>query len=310
MARLPYRIVDVFTDRPFSGNPLAVVLGADDLETAQLQALAREFNLSETAFPMAADQPGADYRVRIFMPGRELPFAGHPSVGTAWVLANEGTIAATPPSTTVRMSCGAGVLPLVLRCNKKGEVDEIELTAGQPVTGPPLPRAAAVAALSGLGLTEGDLGRDWAMRVCSTGLPQAFIAVADEAALGRIAVRANEMNAASAADGWQTISVLSMDTDSGAGDAAVIARARVFAEGLGWGEDPATGSAGSALGAWLAAEGLAADDGETRYQIIQGVEMGRPSYLSGTVIAVGGTAVECRIAGQVTPVASGSIASP
>jgi trans-2,3-dihydro-3-hydroxyanthranilate isomerase len=103
---------------------------------------------------------------------------------------------------------------------------------------------------------------------------------------------------------------LSLDTDSGAGDAAITARVRVFAEGLGWGEDPATRSAGSALGAWLVAEGLAAPEGETGYQIIQGVEMGRTSYLSGTVVAVGGTAVEGRIAGQVAPVASGSIASP
>jgi trans-2,3-dihydro-3-hydroxyanthranilate isomerase len=307
MARLPYRIVDVFTDRPFSGNPLAVVLGADDLETAQLQALAREFNLSETAFPLAADQPGADYRVRIFMPGKELPFAGHPSVGTAWVLANEGTIAATPPSTTVHMSCGAGVLPLVLRCNKKGEVDEIELTAGQPAAGPPLPRALAVAALSGLGLTEDDLAGDWGMRVCSTGLPQAFIAVKDESALGRIAVRPAELNAASAEDGWQTISVLYLDIQA---DEDLTARARVFAEGLGWGEDPATGSAGSALGAWLVAERLVAAEGESGYQIIQGVEMGRPSWLRGTVLARQGQAVECRIAGQVAPVASGSIAIP
>jgi trans-2,3-dihydro-3-hydroxyanthranilate isomerase len=307
MARLPYRIVDVFTDRPFSGNPLAVVLGADDLETEQLQALAREFNLSETAFPMAADQPEADYRLRIFMPGKELPFAGHPSVGTAWVLAHEGTIVVTPPSTTVHMSCGAGVLPLVLRGNHKGEVDEIELTAGQPAAGPAVPRALAVAALSGLGLGPDDLAGQWSMRICSTGLPQAFIAVKDDAVLGRISVRPAELNAVSAEDGWQTISVLSVDTQS---DRDPTARARVFAEGLGWGEDPATGSAGSALGAWLVAEGLVAGEGESGYQIVQGVEMGRPSWLRGTVLAHEGRAVECRIAGQVAAVASGSIAIP
>ena len=101
MTRLRYRIVDEFTDRPFRGNPLAVVLDADELDSGQLQALAREFNLSETAFPLTADRAGADYRLRIFMPGKELPFAGHPSVGAAWVMAAEGRIAITAPSTTV-----------------------------------------------------------------------------------------------------------------------------------------------------------------------------------------------------------------
>jgi trans-2,3-dihydro-3-hydroxyanthranilate isomerase len=100
---------------------------------------------------------------------------------------------------------------------------------------------------------------------------------------------------------------LSVDTQS---DRDPTARARVFAEGLGWGEDPATGSAGSALGAWLVAEGLVAGEGESGYQIVQGVEMGRPSWLRGTVLAREGRAVECRIAGQVAAVASGSIAIP
>jgi trans-2,3-dihydro-3-hydroxyanthranilate isomerase len=308
MAPLSYRIVDVFTDQPFSGNPLAVVLGADDLATEQLQALAREFNLSETAFPMAADQPGADYRVRIFMPEKELPFAGHPSVGTAWVLANEGTIAVTPPSTTVHMSCGAGVLPLVLHSSSSSwsssscssvAVDRIELTAGTPDVGPPIPAAAAVA---GLGLTDADLLPGRAMRVCSTGLPQAFLCVDDAAVLRRVTVNPALLESAAVAGEWETISVFALD--------GVAARARVFARGLGWGEDPATGSAGSALGAWLVAEGLVGPDGISTYDIEQGVEMGRPSLLSGTVVAVGGRAIECRIAGQVAPVASGSITVP
>jgi trans-2,3-dihydro-3-hydroxyanthranilate isomerase len=297
MTLLSYRIVDVFTDRAFSGNPLAVVFGADELGTDRLQALAREFNLSETAFPMAADQPGADYRLRIFMPGKELPFAGHPSVGAAWVLADEGKLAVEPPSTTVRMSCGAGVMPIVLRGSEPGRVDEVELTAGPPAAGPPISPAPA---LAGLGLTAADVAPGRAMRVCSTGLPQAFLCV-NESALGNVAVNGALLHSAAAAGGWETISVFSWGPD---------ARTRVFAAGLGWGEDPATGSAGSALGAWLAAEGLVPDDGPSSYQVVQGVEMGRPSRLAGTVVVAGGRAIECRIAGQVAAVASGSIAIP
>ena len=103
MPTLPYHVVDVFTDRPYAGNPLAVVLGADDLSTESLQAIAREFNLSETAFPMDSDRE-ADYRVRIFTAATELPFAGHPSIGTAWLLARLGRI----PAGAVRQDCAAG----------------------------------------------------------------------------------------------------------------------------------------------------------------------------------------------------------
>ena len=106
MPTLPYHVLDVFTDRPFAGNPLAVVLDADDLSAGQMQAVAREFNLSETTFPLPSDQ--ADYRVRIFTPGQDLPFAGHPSVGTAWLLARLGRIRTGP----VRQECGAGILPV------------------------------------------------------------------------------------------------------------------------------------------------------------------------------------------------------
>src|SRR5687767_14016150 len=111
MAELDYHVVDVFTADAFAGNPLAVVLDADALSGEQLAALAMEFNLSETAFPMFSSVPsGADYRLRIFTPGSELPFAGHPSVGTAWLLASLQLVAYG----RVVMSCGARLLPLTV----------------------------------------------------------------------------------------------------------------------------------------------------------------------------------------------------
>src|SRR5690606_9492736 len=109
MTSLAYEIVDVFTDRPYAGNPLAVVLDADELDTAQMHTLASEFNLSETAFVLRAEAE-ADYRVRIFTTNRELPFAGHPSVGTAVTLARLGRISGRQ----VTQQCGAGLLPIDL----------------------------------------------------------------------------------------------------------------------------------------------------------------------------------------------------
>jgi trans-2,3-dihydro-3-hydroxyanthranilate isomerase len=299
MAKLRYRIVDVFADAPFRGNPLAVVFDADGLATSQLAALAREFNLSETAFPLAPDRAGADYRLRIFMPGNELPFAGHPSVGAAWVMAAEGMVAVKPPSTTVTQSCGAGLLPLRITLASDGTIDTVELTAGAPSAGPPLDVGPV---LPGLGLSEDDLAPGRAFRVCSTGLDQAFLCVTDEA-VGRLAIDPAAVGRAATAGGWQALGVFSWD-------AAATAHARVVADGLGWGEDPATGSAATGLGAWLAAEGLVASEGESHYVIHQGGEIGRDSVLYGTVITAGGRAVECRVAGRVAPVATGEIEVP
>ncbi|MFL6098039.1 MAG: PhzF family phenazine biosynthesis protein, partial [Blastococcus sp.] len=122
---LEYEVVDVFAPRAFAGNPLAVVFDADELTTEQCQALANEFHLSETSFLSAPTEPGADYRVRIFTPSAELPFAGHPSVGAAHTLVRTGRL----PAGTVRQECGVGVLDLVV------DDDGATLTGGSPSLG-------------------------------------------------------------------------------------------------------------------------------------------------------------------------------
>ncbi|MGZ6791938.1 MAG: PhzF family phenazine biosynthesis protein, partial [Mycobacteriales bacterium] len=141
---LAYEVVDVFTGTAFAGNPLAVVLDADELTTGQLQALAREFNLSETAFPLRAPE-GATYGLRIFTPEAELPFAGHPSVGAAWVLHRLGRIAAGANT----QACGAGLLPVDV------DADGATLTGGTPRAGEPLDPAPLLAAV---GLDASHLG--------------------------------------------------------------------------------------------------------------------------------------------------------
>ena len=283
---LDYEVVDVFAPRPFAGNPLAVVFDADDLSTEQCQALAFEFHLSETSFVTAPTEPGADYRVRIFTPFAELPFAGHPSVGAAHTLVRTGRL----PAGTVRQECGAGVLDLVV------DGEGATLTGGRPtLEDGPAPAELAAA----LGLSAAD-ATGVPADVAGCGLPFAYLSVApdmvdravpDQAALDALGV-------------GEGVSVLSWDA------ATSTAYARVFAGDLRWGEDPATGSAALGTGVWLVESGLLAGDGTSSYTVRQGEKLGRPSLLECTVTASGGKAVGATVRGAVVPVASGRIRRP
>jgi len=283
---LDYEVVDVFAPRAYAGNPLAVVFDADELTTEQCQALAFEFHLSETSFLCAPTEPDADYRVRIFTPFAELPFAGHPSVGAAHTLVRAGRL----PAGTVRQECGAGVLPIVV------EDGGATLTGGRPtLEDGPDPAVLAEA----MGLSAADvvgLPAD----VAGCGLPFAYLAVhpevVDEAAPDRAAL--GELGVG---DG---VSVLSWDA------ATATAYARVFAHDLSWGEDPATGSAALGTGVWLVANGLLPGDGTASYGVRQGEKLGRPSVLRCTVTARGGRAESATVQGAVVPVASGRIRVP
>jgi len=291
---LDYWVVDVFADSAFAGNPLAVVLDADELSTGQMQAMALEFNLSETTFPIGTTVADADYRLRIFTPAAELPFAGHPSVGTAWLMHQLGRVGAG----RIVQECGAGLMPLDIGA------DRVSLTGGKPSVSEPVDPAPLLAAV---GLDSIDLagpidvvGAE--VRWAGAGLDWSFVHVTHDAVtrarpnLDRLAeVSASGPNRAG-------VAVLAWDDGR--------AHVRVFAGGLGVAEDPATGSAALAMGAWLVAAGLVAPDGESSYEIAQGIEMGRPSRLSGVVVAEGGRAVECRVSGSVAPVAHGQIAVP
>ncbi len=292
MTRLAYRIVDVFTDRAFAGNPLAVVLDADDLPGSAMQALASEFNLSETVFPLAPEAVGADYRVRIFTPAVELPFAGHPSVGAAWVLASLGRLG---PGRVVQ-ECGAGLLPLTV---EEGP-GRVELAGGTPVVG------AAVEAgplLRAVGLEPADLLPGVGPRVAGCGIDFAYLPVRPDA-VQRARPDTAALLALDPAGALAGVSVVAYDERRAA------AHCRVFPAGVGVGEDPATGSAALGLGAFLGATGLVPADGETDYLVVQGLEMGRPSSMECAVVTAGGEAVQCRVAGSVVPVAEGEIVRP
>ena len=279
---LEYEVVDVFTSTPFTGNPLAVVFGADDLPDTALQAVAREFNLSETAFPMAAST-GADYRLRIFTPAVELPFAGHPSIGAAWVLAQRGELAAGE----VVQSCGAGEL----RLQVEPDAGPVTLTGGTPTVGPP---TGPDPLLRAVGLSSRDLiGVE--PRSCGTGLEFSYLLVRPAAV-----ARCVPDTAALRALGGAGVSVFAWDGET--------AHARVFAGGVGVTEDPATGSAALGLGAYLVATGLLAEGGA--YAVRQGAELGRASQLDCQVTAVDGAPVAVTVTGSVVPVAVGRMRRP
>jgi trans-2,3-dihydro-3-hydroxyanthranilate isomerase len=282
---LRYDIVDVFTDRPYAGNPLAVVHDATDLSTTQMQAVAAEFGLSETVFPLPPTAADAHYRLRIFTPARELPFAGHPSVGAAWVLARAGLI----PTGDVVQECGAGLLPV--QVDKWGA----RVTGGVPVIGTCLDGTALAAAV---GLGDDDLDPDVPAGVAEAGVPFVFLPVRPDA-VARAQPNAAALRAASA--GHTGVAVVCFDR----GDRRT--HMRVFAPGVGVAEDPATGSAAVALAVFLVARELLPGDGETTFTVAQGAEVGRPSELGVMVEASDGAAVETAVWGGVAVVARGEL---
>jgi trans-2,3-dihydro-3-hydroxyanthranilate isomerase len=283
---LDYEVVDVFAPRAFAGNPLAVVFGADDLSTEQCQALAFEFHLSETSFICTPTEPDAHYRVRIFTPFAELPFAGHPSVGAAHTLVRTGRLTGG----TVRQECGVGVLDLVV------DEDGAALTGGEPTLARERPAGALAAAI---GLTPDDVAGVPA-HMAGCGLPFSYLAVRP-GAVDRAVPDHSGLDALGVGEG---ISVLSWDSETST------AYARVFAGDLRWGEDPATGSAALGTGVWLVATGLLPGEGTSSYTIRQGEKLGRPSVLSCTVTASEGRAVRATVRGTVVPIGSGRIRVP
>lgn len=283
---LPYEIVDVFTDRPFTGNPLAVVFDGESLATEQMQALAREFNLAETLFVLPPTVAGATYRARIFTTQRELPFAGHPSVGAAVTICRRR---GEDPGPVVQ-ECGAGLLPITVYGDGRATLNGGTPTIGEPVDPTNL--------LAVVGLAAEDFAGP-APRVAGTGLEFAFLPVVPDAV-----ARSAPDAAAAKATGYDQVSVFSWDPGTRA------AHARVFVPGAGMPEDPATGSAALGLGVWLVASGLLPPDGESRYTVRQGTELHRPSTLDCTVSARDGMAVSATVTGHVVPIATGQISVP
>ena len=259
-----FRLVDVFCERPLAGNQLCVVPDATGLDGSTMQALAREIGFSETTFVTQVGEDG--YGMRIFTPGQELPFAGHPTLGTAFVLVSEGR-ARSPLTQTV----AAGDFPV--------EVDaaagRARMTQLPPEFGPVLEDASLAA--SAVGLAPEDLRSDVPMQVVSTGLPHLMVPVRDLETLRRA-----ERSAEGVAEVCRRVGGESMYLFAETKDGVT---ARMFDWETGVGEDPATGSAAGPLGAFLARHRLAGMPGAVRVR--QGEQVGRPSLLEVEVSAEG-----------------------
>lgn len=285
--------LDVFTNRRLAGNPLAVVLDAGGLELAAMQAVAGEFNLSETVFVLPPQNAAHRARLRIFTPKRELPFAGHPTVGTAVLLAcldgDAGPRAMVLEENIGPVACRAA--PAV----GQGEASFI-LPALPQDMGAPLADAALAAAL---GLAAGDIGFAAFVPSCwSAGVPFTFVPLTS---LGAVARAKPDASFAKTFDG-RAAYVFSGETTERGHDF----HARMFAPHLGIAEDPATGSAAAAFVGVLARfAGL--KDGEHAIAIEQGYEMGRPSVMRLGLTLKGGTLSAGSVGGEAVIIAEGTI---
>jgi trans-2,3-dihydro-3-hydroxyanthranilate isomerase len=266
-----YITVDVFTDRAFGGNPLAVVLDAGSLSTAQMQAIASEFNYSETTFVLPPRDPANDAQVRIFTVRSELPFAGHPNVGTAFVLASR---AAKPPA-RLRFEEGAGLVPVEI-LQEGGSVAGAELTAPESLS--KLSQFSAEQAASCLSLSSADIRTDrHPPGIFSVGLPFLMVEVGSREALRRARPDAAAFARTFPRDGRDSIYFYTRDVP--ATEQPCDLQARMLHSGSsGFSEDPATGSATVAAAAMLA-DLSSGQNGEFKLRIGQGFDMGRPSLL-------------------------------
>jgi trans-2,3-dihydro-3-hydroxyanthranilate isomerase len=298
--RYRYYTCDVFTAHRFGGNPLAVLPEAAGLSGEQMQRIAREFNYSETTFVLPPDDPAHTRKVRIFTPGAEIPFAGHPNVGTAFVLAAIGAVATPGAETEVVFEESAGPVAVRVRC-QDGRPAECELTAPQPLALGATPPVEAVAESVRLA-QDVIVTRTHPPRVASAGLAFLCVELRDRAALAQASVREEAHGALMQASGAEGILLYTRDT----GESGLDLRARMYAPSHGVPEDPATGSANVALAGLLAASAPEAD-GAFAWRIAQGVEMGRPSLLEARAIKRGGEVQTMRIGGRSVLVCDGWI---
>ena len=301
---LRYHTLDVFTDRVFGGNPLAVFPDGRGVSDRTMQRIAREMNLSETVFVLPPDEAAHARRLRIFTPAAELPFAGHPTVGTAFLLAALGEVPLDGDETRIVLEEGAGPVPVRIRA-RGGAPVFTELTAARlPETGPPPPPRAELAAL--LGLAEDDLlDGEWTPGGASCGVPFLFVPLRGREALAR--ARLDPARWETLLAGWwaPSVYVLSRDPELPGSDV----RARMFAPAMGITEDPATGGAAAALAGYLAARSPRRE-GTLRWTVEQGFEMGRPSILQVEADVRAGEVAAVRVGGASVRVAEGVLRLP
>jgi trans-2,3-dihydro-3-hydroxyanthranilate isomerase len=301
--RARFYTCDVFTDRIFGGNPLAVFPDAGKIPDESLQSIALELNLSETIFVYPPANPAHMRRVRIFTPTAELPFAGHPTVGCAFALAALGEIELAG-ETRIVLEEGVGPVEVLIRGEFKRPTFAQLSVAKLPESGPPPPGRSHLAEMLSLDASD-ILGGMSAPQAFSCGMPFLFVPLRDRDAVRRARVRMEQWDSALKSYWAPNVMVFARDPEREGSDI----RARVFVPEQGIIEDPATGSAVAALGGYLGARETAAS-GSFRYVVEQGFEMRRPSILELELEKVNGEVTAVRVGGAAVMVSEGMMEIP
>lgn len=300
MRSFRYVHLDVFADRPLSGNQLAVFTDADGLDEREMQLIAREMAFSETTFVLAGATARGEVRVRIFTPLRELPMAGHPTIGTTFALARERRIAVGQDAVTFVL--GVGPTPVAL------EWTDDALAFAWMI--PPAPTfepvsVGATHVAEALGISASDVGPGGLpVEVASSGVPFLFVPVASREAADRVVLERGALRDLCESAGLPELPVFVFSIGRAEDDATTYSR--MLAPVFGIPEDPATGGAGGPLGGYLVRHGVI-PDGAARFVNLQGKAMGRPSRIHIALTARESRAVDLRVGGTSVIVGSGSL---
>jgi PhzF family phenazine biosynthesis protein len=289
MSRYRLYQVDAFTTERFQGNPAGVVPNAEGLTAAEMQAIARELNNSETAFIHPADAPDHDVVVRFFTPTTEVPSCGHATIAAHYVRAVENGL----PSCTVIQKIGAGILPVEVV--RDGSGYRIVMTQGAIEFGEPLDAAQVDEIAQALGLAAGSRDERCPVQIVSTGHSKVLVGIDSRDTLNSLTpdpARLSEISARIGCNGYFVFTLASDDSD-------ILAHGRMFAPAIGIPEDPVTGNANGPLGAYLVKHGLAVAEGGTlTFRARQGEALGRPGVVEVIVEAEGTTPKLVRVAGR------------
>ena len=302
--KLKFYQADVFTGQPFGGNPVAVFPDAHGLTDDQLQQIAREMNLSETVFVLPPTDQAAVVRLRIFTPTQEIPFAGHPVLGTFFVLAELGIIPVKEPVVRFMQECNIGLFPVELYADD-GQVEWVMMTQPKPEFLGPVDEVEDIYKIAGaLGLPKYMIAdMKWPIEVVSTGLPVLIVPVRALTAVRSIQPDASAIVDACSRFGANGIMAFTTVTV----EPSATVHARMFAPSIGILEDPATGSASGALGAYLVQNGVVDIALTTEIIVEQGYEIERPAQILVRVESDDDIIQAVKVGGQCVMVVEGTL---
>jgi trans-2,3-dihydro-3-hydroxyanthranilate isomerase len=301
MAALSYLHLDVFTDRAFTGNQLAVFLEPAGPDEALMQRIANELAFPETTFVFPAELPGTDARVRIFTPARELPMAGHPTIGTTFALAAAGRLPGNLQ--TLVLGLGVGPTPVRLEWGPAG-LRFAWMTQAYPTFGPTVDDRSAVAAALGVEPADVVAGKP-PVQVASSGVPFLYVPLTSRAAVDRVSLDRGALRQLLSAVNLAELPLFVFSLEA-AGDGAT-AYSRMLAPVFGIHEDPATGGASGPLGGYLFHYGVLSATQASRLVSLQGVRMGRPSRIHVALRTHDGAPQDLQVGGEAVVVGEGTI---